>query len=235
MRKTFNVARFLLFPGCECRSVVWNWLYTTNYRCTEGDVRSLSHRLLLNFCPRLCHPERYGIRKMIHKALVIHTTALDSPPTPELDGLSLQQITKCLRTLLQLFDEVLLEGYCRDHESLALVDHLSNEQACHFCGSCLFLSCFRCIGGCSNSERDSLPGNSSICVCPACYVEGRTCGCGNMDPERLSGLSHMLQDRNHAADALSKFQLAHGVQMQELLEISEEYISCPRRQNITQF
>lgn len=174
---------------------------------------------------RLCHPERFSIRRMIHKALVTHTTALDSLLVPEPHGLSLQHIDKWLQTLLRLLDEVLLEGYCRDHESLDLINRPSNELVCHFCGSCLFLSCFRCVGDCSNTGRDSVPEGSPIFICPTCYVEGRTCGCGNMDPERLSSISHMLQDRNRAAEVLSKFHFDQGVQTQEFAELSEGYAS----------
>lgn len=162
---------------------------------------------------------------MIHGALTAHTTVIDSSRTSERGGFDLQCIAGCLQTLLQLFDEVLLEGYCKDHGSLDLMDHASNEQVCHFCGSCLFLSCFHCVGSCTTSEGDSLPENSPICICPTCYVEGRTCGCGNMDPGRLSSFSDMLQDRNHAADVLSRFQFTCGAQMQELQEVSEEYVS----------
>ena len=168
---------------------------------------------------------------MIHKALVTHTTAIDSFLAPEQHGFGLQHIDEWLRTLLQLFDEVLLEGYCRDHESLDLVNCAPSEEECHFCGSCLFLSCFRCVGGCLNSERVPRQGDSSISICPTCYIEGRTCGCGNMDPQRLSSLSHMLQDRNHAAEALSRFYLAQGDRTQDFAEISEgctSFSCCPK-------
>lgn len=170
---------------------------------------------------------------MINKALVTHTTALDSPPVPEQHALSIQHISKWLRTLLRLFDDVLLEGYCTGHESLDFINCTPREPVCHFCGSCLFLSCFRCVGGCSDSDRDPSPGDSPICICPTCYVEGRTCSCGDMDPERLSSLSRMLQDRNRAAEVLSKFYLAQGVQTPEFAEISEGYASRSYHQKMT--
>lgn len=163
-----------------------------------------------------------------------HAAAVGGSPAPEQHDLNLRHNIKWLRTLLQLFDEVLLEGYCKDHGSLALVDHASSEPACHFCGSCLFLSCFHCTGGCSNSERDFLSGNLSIFICSTCYVEGRTCGCGNMEPGRLSSFSQMLQDRNNALDVLSRSQVARGVQTQVPPQILEGCVSFSHRQNMTQ-
>jgi hypothetical protein len=55
-----------------------------------------------------------------------------------------------------------------------------------------------------------------------------------MDPERLSSLSHMLQDRNRAAEALSKFHLAEGAQTQEFSEILERYPSPSLHQKVTE-
>jgi hypothetical protein len=158
---------------------------------------------------------------MIYKSLITHTAALDTLPAPGQHDLNMQHIDKWLQILLQLFDEVLLEEYCRDHESLDLINHTPSDPVCHFCGSCLFLSCFRCVNSCLDPEWNSLPGISSIYICPTCYVEGRTCGCGNMRPERFSSLSDMVEVRNRAAEALSKFHLAQGVQTKDFAQISE--------------
>lgn len=171
---------------------------------------------------------------MIHEALITHTAALNTILVSERQVPDSEHIDQWLQILLKLFDEVLLEGYCTDHESLNLINRAFDELVCHFCGSCLFLSCFRCVGDCSYSERDSPPGNSSIRICPTCYVEGRTCGCGSMDPERLSSLSRMLQDRNRAAEALTKLHLTLRVRRQEFVEISEGYVPHCCHRTVTQ-
>ena len=113
-----------------------------------------------------------------------------------------------------MFDEVLLEEYSDDHESLPLLDNPVCDPTCDFCGSSLFLSYFRCTGICLDHSSDSLD-RPSIRLCGACYVEGRLCTCGQMAPERLGSFSDMLQERNIAADVLSKHSSPHSTRIDD--------------------
>ena len=130
-----------------------------------------------------------------------------------------------LRRLIQLFDEVLLEEYSDDHDSLLLLDDTTCNPACDFCGSLLFLSYFRCTGMCLDLDRDSFD-YPSMRLCGACYVEGRLCTCGEMAPNRLGSFSDMLQERNLAASLLSKCSSPHSTVVDDPGELSERCISC---------
>lgn len=126
-----------------------------------------------------------------------------------------------LRKLIQLFDDVLLEGYSDNHNSLFLPDYLGCNPACNYCGTSLFLSYFDCAGVCFDLEIDSAHTDMSIKVCGTCYVEGRFCACRNMTPRRLHNFSDILRERNNAVSALSNYLASRSVQTDDLIEISE--------------
>ena len=126
-----------------------------------------------------------------------------------------------LRTLIRLFDDVLLEAYSDDHDSLFLPNHTGDNPRCHYCGAFLFLSYFICGGVCFDLETDAPHVDTSIKVCGGCYVEGRSCACKDMSPKRLHSFSDMLRERNDAAEALFKYLASRSVQADDLGEISE--------------
>ena len=126
-----------------------------------------------------------------------------------------------LQKLIQLFDDVLLEGYSIDHDSLFLPDHMGSNPTCHYCGASLFLSYFDCATVCFDLETVSPRVDTSMRVCGACYIEGRSCTCRKMTPRRLRDFSSMLQERNSAASVLSRYLVSHSVQVDDLGEISE--------------
>ena len=134
---------------------------------------------------------------------------------------SISRVADELQKLIPLFDDVLLEGYSGDHDSLFLPDHTGRNPACHYCGASLFLSYFNCASVCFDLETDAPGVDTSIRVCGACYVEGRSCTYRKMTPRRLRDFSSMLQERNDAASILSNYLASRSVQNNALGEISE--------------
>lgn len=126
-----------------------------------------------------------------------------------------------LQKLIRLFDDVLLEQYSDDHDSLFLPDHTGHNPTCHYCGTSLFLSYFDCAGVCFDLETDPHLVDLSIRVCGTCYVEGRFCACKNMTPRRLRNFSDILRERNNAASTLSNYAASRSEQIHDLGEISE--------------
>ena len=131
------------------------------------------------------------------------------------------RVAEELRNLIQLFDDVLLEGYADDHDSLFLPDRVGDNPTCDYCGASLFLSYFVCASVCFDLETDAPCVDTSIKVCGGCYVEGRSCTCKDMNPRRLRNFSDMLQERNDAASVLSEYLASRSVQTDGLGEISE--------------
>ena len=158
-------------------------------------------------------------------ALKIKEFLLMPPPEPLDSHMDAHHPTMLLADELQkligMFDNVLLEGYSRDHDSLYIRDFGSEKPMCHYCGAFLFLSYFDCAGSCFNLETDTPRVNSSIRVCGACYVEGRFCTCRKMSPKRLQSFSGMLQERNDVARTLSIYYASNQIQTDDLCEISE--------------
>jgi len=179
---------------------------------------------------RLCIPEQHGIREVIYTTMKSHALKMKeilsvSPPESSDSHIdtnhSNMRLADELRKLIEMFDNVLLEGYCGDHDSLFLRDFGSHKPTCHYCGAFLFLSYFNCAGLCFDLTTDTSRVDSSIRVCGACYVEGRFCACRKMSPKRLQSFSGMLQERNEVAKTLSIYYASNEIQTDDLGEVSE--------------
>lgn len=169
-------------------------------------------------CARLCHPERYGIRRVIQASLILRTTELNELVSHEASTTSDQEsrfshVLQELGTLVRLFDQVLLEEYRKDHGSLDTVDIQQDHMTCSFCGSCPLLSSFFCNGCSEDTFRPAL-------ICVGCYVEGRSCECNAMNAVCLGDFQSALRDWNNAVNSLSRSSY-HQLSMEGLAEVSE--------------
>ena len=153
-------------------------------------------------------------------AFLSHPSPELADPSPDAPD-STPRVANELRKLIRLFDDVLLEAYSDDHDSLFLPNHIGDNPTCHYCGASLFLSYFTCAGVCFDLETDTPHVDTSIKVCGGCYVEGRFCACKDMNPKRLRNFADMLRDRNDAASMLSKYSASRSIQVDDLGEISE--------------
>ncbi|EJF65833.1 hypothetical protein DICSQDRAFT_50077 [Dichomitus squalens LYAD-421 SS1] len=73
--------------------------------------------------------------------------------------------------------------------------------ACDFCGADIFQSFFECRACSAAPEECTRPGDGLL-ICPACYVEGRSCACDGMEPVQCRPLQVLIDDRNRAAAVL---------------------------------
>ena len=73
--------------------------------------------------------------------------------------------------------------------------------ACDFCGADIFQSFFECKQCSASPEGWTRPGDGLL-ICPACYVEGRSCMCDDMQPVQCRPLQVLIDDRNRAAAAV---------------------------------
>jgi hypothetical protein len=132
-----------------------------------------------------------------------------------------------LASLINIFDSILAEEYHPSHASLTHVQVESADSewgsntllastddqnaaaanknwhcTCDFCGADIFQSLFECKT-CALDETNSGPA-SGFLLCPMCYVEGRSCKCGSMEPIQVMSFDFLLKGRNRAASALQK-------------------------------
>ncbi|KAI0362060.1 hypothetical protein OH77DRAFT_1491547 [Trametes cingulata] len=93
----------------------------------------------------------------------------------------------------------------------------SCNLACDFCGADIFQSFFECKQ-CRTPEPGVTPQvGDGLLVCPACYVEGRSCECEEMEPVQCRPFTILLSDRNLAAKTVSTF-LPQGEHVPEIGE-----------------
>ena len=102
------------------------------------------------------------------------------------------------------------------------VDATSCNFACDFCGSDIFQSFFECQQ-CSINLGDNVevPQNigDGLIICPSCYVEGRTCACGSMEPAQCRPFRLLVQTRNKTAGILRRF----GGNFSKYTDLVEKY------------
>ncbi|KAI1795904.1 hypothetical protein LXA43DRAFT_881109 [Ganoderma leucocontextum] len=226
---------------------------------------------------RVCRPEQYRIKTILYRTILHHSDSLRSslaskstddtngslsgrdseplstpPPRP-----SVEQRADTLRSLVELFDEVLLEEYAPCHNwlphvlgsdksgwsvttetsmrrKLVLVppsdarDRTEKQRAgacnfaCDFCGADIFQSFFECRA-CSGSSGQSTQAGDGLLVCPACYVEGRSCECDRMKPVQCRPLRVLIVDRNRAAEVLR--QIAPTSNVKAPLDLQERCVA----------
>ncbi len=182
---------------------------------------------------RVCRPETYRVKSIIHRALQLKTaeihnlteTARNDRPSArkrKRDATSLlshpehrAQIEELVK-LLELYDDILLDE--APPSDKALPRRTSQRQAGrrdpttpHETGESL--TCDFCTGDifngfleCPSCEEDSTmdDGNvESVIICPGCYTEGRTCRCGEMMPRQCRNFETLLNDRAQAFGGLA--------------------------------
>ena len=125
--------------------------------------------------------------------------------------LSSSTSTEPLVPLVSWFDNLLDEEYTREHgrmksvmtEAMCAAGEPSN-LACDFCGADIFQSFFECTYCADDDDGVDLTPGDGLLLCPGCYVEGRNCSCGGMQPLQVRPFDVLIADRNRAADALRK-------------------------------
>lgn len=126
---------------------------------------------------------------------------------PDLDLIArVEGLSADLQKLLALFDEVLQQEYSRDHKKIPNVSITSpNERrTCDFCAADIFHSFFSCIPcGASEGDSEEPPDLSEgLLICSGCYAEGRSCGCGKMQPVQCGSFVELWNLRNSAASTI---------------------------------
>lgn len=128
--------------------------------------------------------------------------------------LNAEQIQFSVQTLLDLitaFDEIIWESFPGDFlplDEAITGDDPTTVQAdhciCDFCGADVFQAFFECK--ICNSE-DGHETTEGILICPSCYVEGRTCLCGSMEPVQLRSFRSLVASRNRATEVINLYRL----------------------------
>lgn len=99
-----------------------------------------------------------------------------------------------LRALVPLLDGILISEYDPGYKTFP-----KSKQAhlplCDFCGADIFQSFFECPSCLSVGVTP--PGPYQMCA--GCYVEGRRCACGGLEPRQRRSFKTLIRHRNQAA------------------------------------
>lgn len=131
-----------------------------------------------------------------------------------------QKLISTTESLLKLFDSVLLEESSTPHRRIhclqptapmiapttSLASTIIDQLTCDFCGADIFQSffeCLRCVNGLQGLNSSQAKHGDGFVICTGCYIEGRSCKCGNMDPIQCRPFQELLAVRNKVAELVS--------------------------------
>lgn len=168
---------------------------------------------------RICRHEIYKTR------LLCYQIALELSGHTDLEEASLlRRLSRNdLETLVELLDIVLASEWSPSGD-LIKASTTPDQVLCDFCGSDPLQSYFECQK-CSKFRADpSAPEGRDLSLpyqmCGACYIEGRTCRCRNMEPVRRGSYAELLTTRNHMVEVVSR---AHP-DLRGLKTLSSRYV-----------
>ncbi|KAG1756605.1 uncharacterized protein EDB91DRAFT_1041222 [Suillus paluster] len=207
----------VLVPPRSCHQVINNGGITMKTSWSRMTLRGLTNSLYheLPVYHRVCRPETYKVKLNIYRALHRQTQRLQElreqqtgSPHPDRSSStinsSLEGVAHELHHLLELLDDVLGEEYSPKHQDMPHVSQsdtsLQNNITCDFCGADIFQSFFECISCAPHSlvVHEEMRIGDGIVVCPLCYVEGRGCNCGTMNPTQCRPFGDLLRSRDEA-------------------------------------
>ncbi|KAI6150523.1 hypothetical protein BKA82DRAFT_122733 [Pisolithus tinctorius] len=211
-----RLGELVLVPPRSCHQVVNSGGITikTSWSRMSLDGLCVAAYHELPIYHRVCRQEIYKVKSNIYHAMD-HYTRVVEQTEPEIE---LATPASKLKQLIRLFDDVLAQEYTSQHASLAHISNVSDSEPisfdgihCDFCGADIFQSFFEC-GKClplsswnSEESRIVLLGDGLV-LCPSCYVEGRTCQCGEMQPVQCRVVDELLQRRDRAVKAICRFE-----------------------------
>src|ERR1700761_2133004 len=116
-------------------------------------------------------------------------------PLEELPGSRPVKI-EFLEEILPLYRRLLYESYDTHNASYEIISF--DGEFCDFCGACLWFCAMRCTSCINLSDEGTAGTHQAFLLCPACYVDGRSCFCKVMEPVQ-TGYFHELLDLENKA------------------------------------
>ena len=186
-----------------------------------ADLEKLDSRLDVN---GLHTSSASSSQPSVYTRLPVSLTRDELPTAFPLDRGRHEGLAKDFPRLIALFDDILVEEYCRDHASmpcLASYGTMDEEDciACDFCGADVFQSFFECqdCGNASTSDESTRDSHKKarwgdgLIICPPCYVEGRSCRCEAMTAVQCRPFDVLLHARRRAMRVLAGLRQDHSL------------------------
>ena len=147
----------------------------------------------LNHKISLCWPARYNVKQLAYETMCSRFADVETSETTPTRSTAIE-----VRQLLEVVDEILREEAYTNDEEIPTFDDPATILSCGFCGGEVFQKFFRCRNECPREETYST-STDAILICTSCYIDGRTCLCGEMSSFRLLPMAPMVAARNKVA------------------------------------
>ncbi|KAF8077845.1 hypothetical protein FPV67DRAFT_1684874 [Lyophyllum atratum] len=223
----------VLVPPRSCHQVVNNGGLTIKTSWSRMTLKGLETAYYheLPIYRRVCRTETYRVKYTIYHTFrqkindLANLRRRDIHSHLLLTGKKNDNVLASTKTLLKLFDAILVEEYSPDHGKMhclssrspsppassdlndAASDYIGSGDVhvtCDFCGADIFQSFFECLN-CVPSDASGDPKvmhGDGFVLCAGCYVEGRSCKCTTMEPIQCRPFGQLLSIRNKAAELL---------------------------------
>lgn len=142
----------------------------------------------------MCIPAKFPLKSLACQALISRSERLGEAEEDVTPSTILE-----IQRLLKIVDEVLGVELCPVEDQPPLLEEQSlADPACDSCGGEIFQASFICSGTCLRGGKTQAPGENAMIICPSCFVEGRTCGCGTMEPLYVREIGPFVEARDKA-------------------------------------
>ena len=145
---------------------------------------------------RMCIPARFPVKSIAYQAMLSRFERLKVAG----NGISLSGIHE-MRRLLGIVHEILeMESYPGDSQLVSFEEQPPVDLACASCGGEIFQTAFGCKGTCLRDDIAGASNGNKVVICPLCFVDGRTCSCGGMQPLRVREMGPLIKARDMVHD-----------------------------------
>ena len=153
--------------------------------------------------PSVCTKIRYHPHQILcNTVLELHRELFNLKQSQPNDLSLFSAKSGTLKRAFALLDEVVKSSYCLQDELLPLIKLSTPPPPCSFCGGELFRTVFRCKDSCVRDDAISGSVDCKILICNLCFIDGRACRCGSMEPSRLQPLAELIELRENVVDLL---------------------------------
>jgi hypothetical protein len=103
----------------------------------------------------------------------------------------------------RLLDTVINSTDCSQDNLLPMMELALPPPPCSFCRGELFRAIFCCTNSCFCDDAAAGSEGSKILICDLCFIDGRACQCGSMEPYQLQSLVGLIELRTSVMNILN--------------------------------
>lgn len=146
----------------------------------------------------MCIPARYPVKSLAYEAMRSRFEQFKAAG----ETVSLSSTLE-MRRLLGIVNEIIsVESYSEEvgDQFPPFEGQPTVDLDCASCGGEIFQTAFSCEGTCLRDGKTEDSDGDKVIICPLCFVDGRTCACGKMQPLRARETGPLIEARDMVHD-----------------------------------